>query len=115
MSAFSIEEAVERGKSRWPSLELDEEPVRQFLEGKASQAKGGAASFVEDLYLAFGCTLGLPEALRCFNAEYGAELERAARQSQLSAEDLADLKQLVHEKLFTGERPRIADYGGTGP
>jgi RNA polymerase sigma-70 factor (ECF subfamily) len=70
-----------------------------------------------DLYLACACTLGIPEAVRIFEAMVGAETTAALRHMHLQPSAVDEVCQTTREKLLVGgaERaPRIAEYNGRG-
>jgi RNA polymerase sigma-70 factor (ECF subfamily) len=72
-----------------------------------------ASAHLEDLYVACACAIGVPDAVRVFHARYGAEIERAFRNTDRRGLD--DAKQIVDQRLFTGAAPKIASYNGRGP
>jgi RNA polymerase sigma-70 factor, ECF subfamily len=70
-----------------------------------------------DLYLACGCTLGIPEAVRIFEATLGTEIAAALRHMHLQPSALDEVCQMTREKLLVGgagRAPRIAEYTGRG-
>ncbi len=72
---------------------------------------------VADLYLACGCTLGIPEAVRLFEAMLGAEAAVALGRMQLQPSAVDEVCQMTREKLLVGgagRAPRIAEYAGRG-
>jgi RNA polymerase sigma-70 factor (ECF subfamily) len=78
---------------------------------------GGMRSNAADLYLACGCTLGIPEAVRIFEATLGTEVVAALRHMHLQPSAIDELCQMAREKLLVGgagRTPRIAEYTGRG-
>lgn len=70
-----------------------------------------------DLYLACGCTLGIPEAVRLFEAVLGTEIAVALGRMQLPPSAVDEVCQMTREKLLVGgagRAPRIAEYTGRG-
>ena len=97
---------------RWP--QAPGQAAAPFAAFLAARPKARAA--VADLFLAWWCSTGAPEALAVFERELGAELgQLAARFRDLPADEL---RQLLRIKLFLGGEggaPRILDYSGGGP
>lgn len=75
-----------------------------------------ATLHVDDLWLAFACAHGAPDALSHFERELGDDIARGVTQA---GPDHAgqDAGQLVRQKLFVSEpggAPKILDYAGRG-
>lgn len=114
--AERLAHALHSARAAWPSLALpDEDFLAHLVERLPSDSApldSLARAKAGDLYLALACARGMPEALREFDAAHGEELRQlAARESTRDADDVV---QLVRERLFTGDAPRIAEYAGQG-
>jgi len=99
-----------RARAAWPALEVPEEAFAAWLADRA----GDAPLHVEDLYLACACARGDAKALRAFDETFADEFATLRRRFSYLPQGADDVRQIVHEKLFVGERPRIADYSGRG-
>jgi RNA polymerase sigma-70 factor (ECF subfamily) len=84
----------------------------RLAHGAAETRRHGA-----DLYLACGCTLGLPGAIAVFEAVLRREVEIALQRFHLQASAIDEICQLAREKVLVGvhgRTSRIADYSGRG-
>jgi RNA polymerase sigma-70 factor (ECF subfamily) len=115
-----LELLAQEAEARWSSSFLVE--PRAFVaylaarlgpgEHDAEAMQGHAA----DLYLACGCTLGIPEAVRIFEATL-TEVAAALHHMHLQPSMIDEVCQMTREKLLVGEAgraPRIAEYTGRG-
>jgi RNA polymerase sigma-70 factor, ECF subfamily len=110
-----LDRALERARAAWPELRLPIDRVVARLIELAPSAADREQLRVEDIYLALGCALGDDASLRRFAALHGDDIELALRRVHDKELEPADLRQHLHERLFTphgGERPRILDYEG---
>lgn len=103
--------AAERG------LPLNDAVLAEALV-RVVQAQGALAEVeASDLYLAASCARGDTAALRCFEREYGGELDRAIAKSPTLRLSADEFRQLVFDRLFVHEgdaTARIAKYLGKG-
>jgi len=70
-----------------------------------------------DLYLACGCALRMPGAVRIFEAMLRSEIGDALRHMHLQPAAIEDVYQTTLERVIVGgpgRAPRIADYAGHG-
>lgn len=70
-----------------------------------------------DIYLALACARGDDDAIRCFDAQLGPQLDRAIAKSPTLGLSAPEFRQLVYDRLFVaapGAAPRIDKYGGQG-
>jgi RNA polymerase sigma-70 factor (ECF subfamily) len=111
-------QVAERGQSAWPKLRVDRAQFAAFVasklpDGMTEAALAGLA--VEDLYLAFGCSVGDRAALDAFEREMQRDLVAAFDKMKMSRARRDDARQNLWEKLFVGPpRPRILEYSGRG-
>jgi RNA polymerase sigma-70 factor (ECF subfamily) len=106
--------AIEEARRRWPRLEVDRAAFRRRLEAGGARALAHAA----DLYLAFACLSGNPEATRELARLIEGEVSRAVRRLGRDAAFTQDVQQQLLVKLLTPdkrERPKIEAYVGRGP
>lgn len=90
----------------------------EFLAYAAMRAGAGGADVAwSDLYLAYGCWKGVPQALRTIDDWLASEVRKATKKTSSSAVTPDDLAQSIREQLFVGTRERpakISDYAGKG-
>ena len=108
-----VEERLASGiaaaRIRWPSVSVDEDRFIAWLAERIDAESPSVESALDklrlaDLYLAYGCAAGDPRALAAFDAEFLANDVRTTD----------DVKQLLRQRLFVGNQPRIASYAGRG-
>ena len=123
---------VAEGRAAWPELAVDASDVVAFI---GRQVTGDLADTAldglrpADLYLACGCARGITAAIAAFDRDYIREVDVALSRMRIGAPRLADVKQLVRQRLFVGgganpaatppPLPRfgagkIVEYGGRG-
>jgi RNA polymerase sigma-70 factor, ECF subfamily len=116
---------VAEGRAAWPDLRVEAIDVVQFIarqmtEDLAETALDGLRP--ADLYLACGCAKQLPQAIAAFDRDYMREVEIALARMRIAPPRVADVKQLVRQRLFVGggtagaptSRGKISEYGGRG-
>jgi RNA polymerase sigma-70 factor (ECF subfamily) len=72
---------------------------------------------IEDLHLAFSCSVGDPRAMARLEKLYFDEIAVAHRKYGSADRQLDDLKQMIRVKLFVADdsgRPRIGTFSGRG-
>jgi RNA polymerase sigma-70 factor, ECF subfamily len=116
---------VAEGRAAWPDLAVDAVDVVTFV-GRQVTPDLAEASLEglrpADLYLACGCAKQLPQAIAAFDRDYMREVDIALARMRIGPPRLADVKQLVRQRLFVGggtagaptSPGKIADYGGRG-
>lgn len=116
-----LELLAQEAEARWSGSFLVER--RAFVAYLTARVVPGAQdaeatrSHAADLYLACGCTLGIPEAVRIFEATLRTEIAAALRHMHLQPSALDEVCQMTREKLLVGQSgraPRIAEYAGRG-
>jgi len=116
---------VAEGRAAWPELpvvakDLVEFVARQVTPDLADAALDGLRP--ADLYLACACSRGVTGALAAFDREYMREVDIALARMRVGPPRLADVKQLVRQRLFVGggtagaptSSGKISEYGGRG-
>ncbi len=113
---------AERARVAWPALSIDTEPfigrVISLVDTTlpAEEALGRLA--IEDLFLAYACSLNDNKALSAFAEEYDRELRIIARRLHISDDEFDDVRQELWDRLFlvSGDQPpKILEYRGRGP
>jgi RNA polymerase sigma-70 factor (ECF subfamily) len=108
--------------AEWPSLALDESVYVHHLADKLRERGDEAADHVirtmpaADLYLAAGCTSGVPAAVAAFQATILPVVRPALAKLSLSDAIIDETEQRVLIMILVGDpdRPAIARYGGRG-
>ena len=116
---------VAEGRAAWPGIEVDAIHVVEFIAKQVTAELADAALDglrPADLYLACGCAKGLPSAIGAFDRDYMREVDIALARMRIGPPRLADVKQLVRQRLFVGggtagvptSAGKISEYGGRG-
>jgi len=116
---------VAEGRAAWPELAVDAKAVVAFVARQATAELAEAALDglrPADLYLACACAQQLPGAIAAFDRDYIREVDVALARMRVGPPRLADIKQLVRQRLFVGggtagqptSPGKIAEYGGRG-
>ena len=116
---------VAEGRAAWPNFTIDAKDVvvfvaRQVTEDLADAALDGLRP--ADLYLACACAKQVPAAINAFDRDYMKEVDIALARMRIGPPRLADVKQLVRQRLFVGggtagaptSAGKIGEYGGRG-
>ncbi|MGE0866926.1 MAG: sigma-70 family RNA polymerase sigma factor [Kofleriaceae bacterium] len=116
---------VAEGRAAWPALPLDAIDVVTFVARQATFELAEAeleGLRPADIYLACACAKQLPAALQAFDREYMREVDVALARMRIGQPRVADVKQLVRQRLFVGggtsgeptSAGKISEYGGRG-
>jgi RNA polymerase sigma-70 factor (ECF subfamily) len=116
-----LELLAQQAEARWfGSFFVEPRAFVAYLAARVAPSMDDAGrmqSHGADLYLACGCALGIPEAVRLFEALLAAELRVALGRMQLQPSAVDEIGQMTREKLLVGgagRAPRIAEYTGRG-
>jgi RNA polymerase sigma-70 factor (ECF subfamily) len=116
---------VAEGRAAWPELAVAASDLVAFVARHLTPDLADAALDglrPADLYLACACARGLPAAINAFDRDYMREVDIALARMRIGPPRLADVKQLVRQRLFVGggtagaptSAGKIAEYGGRG-
>jgi RNA polymerase sigma-70 factor (ECF subfamily) len=116
---------VAEGRAAWPALGLDARDVVEFIARQVTSELADAALDglrPADLYLACACSKNVPGAVAAFDRDYMREVDIALARMRIGAPRVADIKQLVRQRLFVGggtsgaptSPGKISEYGGRG-
>lgn len=121
---------VTEGKAAWPQLALEPAALMSFVARQLpSEATEDVAELLEglrpaDLFLACACACGDGAAITAFDRDYMSEVDHALARMRIDASRLADVKQLVRQRLFVGTGAavgggpgspgKISEYAGRG-
>ncbi|MBA3504003.1 MAG: transcriptional regulator [Myxococcota bacterium] len=113
--------AIAAAHARWPSVRLSAHDFVVYLAARIGAGEAPseqlASRHLEDLYLAFGCSIGDAAAIAAFDQAVLRDLPRALRRGDLDQAHLDDTRQQVATKLLartTTAPPAIAQYAGRG-
>ena len=117
MTEPELEAALTRARAKWPGVAVAPERFAAAIAERVGEGELAGLA-LEDLYLACGCSDGDAAALAAFDRAYAATIEHALIASGAARGDLADLGQVVRQRLLVapaGEAPpRIASYSARG-
>ena len=113
------------GRAAWPDLALEAKDLVAFVaHGISADLADAALDGLRpaDLYLACACARGMTAAINAFDRDYMREVDIALARMRIGGARLADVKQLVRQRLFVGggthgaptSPGKIAEYGGRG-
>jgi RNA polymerase sigma-70 factor (ECF subfamily) len=116
---------VAEGRAAWPQLAVDAKQLVEFVGRHVTADLADAALDglrPADLYLACACAGGDDQAIVAFDRDYMKEVDIALARMRIGGPRLADVKQLVRQRLFVGggtagaptSPGKIAEYGGRG-
>ena len=112
---------AERAREAWPVLSIDEQPfverVISLLDATLPVEEALRHLAIEDLFLAYACSLNDKKALTEFAKECDGELRIVARKLHITNDEFDDVRQELWDKLFlpSGDRPpKILEYCGRG-
>jgi RNA polymerase sigma-70 factor, ECF subfamily len=113
---------TDAARQSWPGVYVELEPFARHVASVSNTEQDLESSLdgleVGDLYLACGCTLGVPAAVSAFDARHVATLRAFVKEIDASPARLDELRQMLRERLLTPSAmgpPRIAHYSGRGP
>jgi len=120
--AAAIEEAARQGRARWPGVEIEADRFAAHLARCAPDETEPRAAVeamhAADLYLACGCALGDPRAIRRFESDVLPAAEPAIARIDSATGFVEDALHEVRIRLLVdGEQgpARIRSYLGRGP
>jgi RNA polymerase sigma-70 factor (ECF subfamily) len=98
----------------WPEILVDSEAfIAHARDLEVTESRLDANG--RDLYLAFACLQGQRAALTVLEREYVLPLSPVIGRVNSAPDFVAEVRQLVLERLLMGTQPRIARYAATGP
>jgi RNA polymerase sigma-70 factor (ECF subfamily) len=100
---------IEECRAALPELDIDETELVAFVRARGSEDE----AHVVDLCVAWACLAGRAHALAVFQRLYGDVIDHSLRGLDRLARD--DARQILHQRLFVGDAPKLATYSGRGP
>jgi RNA polymerase sigma-70 factor len=113
-------QVVAAARARWSDVDVSTEVFLRHLASKldsgADLALATSQLNTSDLYLAVGCTSGLAEAQRAFEANFFPDVDAIVRRTRNTGIDADEIRQLLREKLFLADEGpnKLASYSGKG-
>ncbi len=112
--ASNIDAVIARAKNRWPKVTGSRENLLRHVEALGTRC-GNLELHGDELQLACACLHGDEPALLVLEREYvsrvGASLVRFGTQDDF----IAEVTQLLRQRLLLPPEPRLATYAATGP
>lgn len=113
-----IDSACDAARDAWPELAIDRERYAKFLADRIPSDVDVDAAIAArrhgELYLVCACLAGDPAATALLDKRYLAGLAARLVRQRIPEEVAAETVQQLRMKLFTGERPLLLAYAGTG-
>lgn len=94
-------------RATWPSVEL-------AFEAFAARLEAGGRAHAADLYLATACTEQNPAALAEFDRLFLRSVRDAVARIDRSHDFIAEVQQILRERLLVGPDAKIREYRGGG-
>jgi RNA polymerase sigma-70 factor len=118
-----LTQLLARARERWPTVSGPAVGFAASLAGKvrpgSDPVEGLRGLPIPDLYLAWACGQGDPEAIRQFHEHMVGDAGILFGKGQHpTPTEVEELRQVLNERLFVGshsEKPRILGYTGRGP
>jgi len=110
------EGALAQARAAWPMLAVDETAYLAHVSRCAERTQRSIDELnAADLWLAFACAQGSPQAADEFDRMFRAQLIAALHQIFEAQADVDDAAQRLRERLLVGPPPKLLDYTGSGP
>ncbi|HTE55133.1 MAG TPA: sigma-70 family RNA polymerase sigma factor [Kofleriaceae bacterium] len=103
-----VDRCFDEARAAWPGIAVSFAAFAARLEGERSRANAG------DLYLACACSDGNPLALAEFDRRFIGCVRDAVARIDGSYDFVAEVQQILRERLLVGAGAKIRDYRGIG-
>jgi RNA polymerase sigma-70 factor (ECF subfamily) len=114
----ALARAIASAEARWPSVRVSHDDFARYLGARIDPGESPldqlASRQLDDLYLAFGCSIANAAAVTAFDDAILRVLPRVLRRRDLDDAHLEDTRQQVATKLLAATPPAIAQYAGRG-
>ena len=117
---LTLAHAVQQARDAWPDVAVPAGVFESYLAERLADHGGPTALarwHVADLYLACGCALGDPAALRELDRTYLGQVGTYVARLRGDRAFVDELTQVLRHKLLVAEapeRPKILEYSGQG-
>jgi RNA polymerase sigma-70 factor (ECF subfamily) len=112
--AVLVETAVARARARWGTLRATPDDLVRYVDGLGDRC-GDLEQYGDELVLACACLQGDEQALMVLEREYIGRLGSSLVRFGTHDDFVAEVTQLVRERLLVPPEPRLAMYAATGP
>jgi RNA polymerase sigma-70 factor (ECF subfamily) len=104
----SLPRFVETARAAWPELGVDTEAFARYAASRPLPPLTRAA----DLFIAYACAAGLPDAQRAIDPALRSAATETARRIDPAPAFADDVTQALREKLLASQPPKIGEYEG---
>jgi RNA polymerase sigma-70 factor (ECF subfamily) len=118
----ALASALEAAIAQWPGLTLPADCFARYLAERTPDetdpVEALASMHTTDLYLACGCTFGIPRAIELFESDIVPAIAPAIARIDSDADFGSEIVHEMRVKLLVapaGTTPKIASYVGRGP
>jgi RNA polymerase sigma-70 factor (ECF subfamily) len=114
-----LQALLDEGRRAWPNVVVEPSLLRRHLAQSVRDA-GDAPEVLDglclsDLYLAFACARGIPEAVSALDRNFMSAVPAHIARIDRSPDFVDEVLQRLRERVLVGDPPRIATYSGKGP
>jgi RNA polymerase sigma-70 factor (ECF subfamily) len=105
------------GQAAWPGVAVEAADfVAYVAERMGPEPLDGALAGLHatELYLCCACLRGNPPALLAFDARYLSQVGVFVARMRVPGAFVDELTQVLRERLFVGDKPRLREYSGRG-
>jgi RNA polymerase sigma-70 factor (ECF subfamily) len=105
------------GRTAWPGIVVELESFAIHVAqrvGSEPIESSLAGVHAADLYLSCACSAGNAAALAAFDKRYLSQIGGFVARMSFSPAFVEELAQVLREKLFVGDAPKIGEYSGRG-
>ena len=102
-----VRQAFERARATWPEIHV-------AFDAFSARSVGAERAHLDDLYLACALSAGDPGALAAFDEQFLSAVGDAVAKIDSSRDFVAEIQQILRERLLVGPHAKIHDYRGGG-
>lgn len=102
-----VRQAFEQARAAWPEIHV-------AFDAFSTRAVGAERAHLDDLYLACALSAADPVALAAFDEQFLSAVGDAVAKIDNSRDFVAEVQQILRERLLVGPHAKIHDYRGGG-
>ena len=102
-----VRQAFEQARAAWPEIHV-------AFDAFAARAVGAGRAHLDDLYLACALSAADPVALAAFDEQFLSAVSDAVAKIDSSRDFIAEVQQILRERLLVGPNAKIHDYRAGG-